>query len=233
MKLFNIIFLAVGTLILCFSASNTVSKIRFRNTCASAPGRVIRLQPKASRRNGTVYYPVVQFLTHKEEEITFTGSFGSSPAAFKVDEAVTVLYDPDDPHNAYIDKFIQFWGSSVILFVLGAVFAGIPVGILLTQTRHHRRARWLKQNGRRISTQFQNVERVTNIRINGDCPYRIVCRWQDPQTNLHYVFHSFYLWHDPTPLINARPDRTIDVWIDPNNPDRYWLDTDFLGDLAD
>jgi hypothetical protein len=42
--------------------------------------------------------------------------------------------------------------------------------------------------------------------------------------------HSFDLWPDPTPLIGNRP---IDVLIDPNNPGRYWLDTDFLGDLAD
>jgi hypothetical protein len=57
-----------------------------------------------------------------------------------------------------------------------------------------------------------------------------VSRWQDQVTNLHYVLHSFDLWHDPTPLIGNRP---IDVLIDPNNPGRYWLDTDFLGDVAD
>jgi len=230
-KLFNLIFLAVGTLLLCIGISTTASRVSFKRTAAAATGRVIRLQPGSSR-HGTVYYPVIQFVSEDQQEITFKGNNGSRPAAFHVNDPVEVLYDPDDPHHAYINSFMEFWGSSVILFAAGCVFVAIPSGMLLSQARRRSRAQWLKQNGRRIATQFQNVERVSNVRVGQDHPYRIVSRWQDPATNKHYVFYSYNLWRDPSLLIYNRPDRSIDVWIEPNNPDRYWLDTDFLGDLA-
>jgi len=231
LKIFRSIFLAVGILLLCIGASTLSSRFHFKQTAVTANGRVIRLQTGSSR-HGTVYYPVVQFVTPDEQEITVKGSTGSRPAAYHVDESVEVLYDPDDPHHAYINTFMEFWGSPIILSGLGAVFAAIPSGIFLSQVRRRNRAQWLKQNGRRIATQFQNVERVTNVHVGQDHPYRIVSHWQDPVSNRHYVFYSYNLWRDPSPLIYNRPDRSIDVWIEPNNPDRYWLDTDFLGDLA-
>jgi len=234
LKLFHFVFLAVGAILLSFGVSTSISRFNFRRAALTANGRVIRLDARSGRRRGGVsYYPIVQFLTRNEQEVTFTGDIGSRPPAFHVDEEVAVLYDPDDPRRAYIHTFMQFWGASFILFVLGSVFTGFPTVILLVQARHLRRAQWLKQFGRRISTRFECVERVTNVRFNGDSPYRIISRWTDPATNVECVFHSFYLWHDPTPLINSRPDRSIDVLIDPNNAKRYWLDTDFLGDLAD
>ncbi|HXY24963.1 MAG TPA: DUF3592 domain-containing protein [Candidatus Acidoferrum sp.] len=231
LKLFRAVFLAIGILLLCFGISTTASRVSFKRTAATTTGRVIRLQPGSSR-HGTVYYPVVQFVTPDEQKITVKGSNGSRPAAFHVDDPVEVLYDPDDPHQAYINTFMEFWGSPIILFGLGAVFAAIPSGMFLSQVRRRNRAQWLKQNGQRISTQFQNVERVANVRVGRQNPYRIVSRWQDPVTTRHYVFYSYNLWQDPSPLIYSHPDRPIDVWIEPNNPDRYWLDTDFLGDLA-
>jgi len=228
LKLFNAVFLSVGILLLCFGISTAASRLSFQRTAATANGRVIRLQP-GSGRHGTVYYPVVQFVTPDQQEITVKGSNGSRPAAFHVDEPVEVLYDPDDPHHAYIHTFMEFWGSPVILFGLGCVFVAIPAGTFISQARARSCGQWLKQNGLRIATQFQSVERVKNIRVGGVNPYRIVSRWQDPATNRHYVFYSCNLWQDPTPFIG---NRSIDVWIEPNNPDRYWLDTDFLSSLA-
>jgi hypothetical protein len=227
-KIVRAIFFAVGLVLLCLGVSTAVSRFRLKENAVTAGGRVIRLQP-GSGRHGTVYYPVIQFATPDQQKIIFRGNQGSRPAAFHLDESVEVLYDPDDPHHAYINTFMEFWGSSVFLFGFGCVLVAIPAGIFLSQARARSRSQWLKQNGRRIATQFQNVERVGNVRVGRNSPYRIVSRWQDPVTSRHYVFYSSNLWQDPTPFIG---NRSIDVWIEPNNPDRYWLDTDFLGDLV-
>jgi len=228
-KFFHVVFLGFGTVVLCIGASAAVSKLLFERTAVAAKGRVIRLEPRRDSKGSTSYAPVVAFSTHDEREITLNGSAASRPPVFKVDEEVTVLYDPEDPHHAYIDSFMQFWGVSVVCFGLGSVFAGIPTVFLVAQARGRRRARWLKENGRRISTRFVNAERV-KITVNGQSPYRIVTRGLDPLANDERVFRSFMLWRDPTRLIG---DRTIDVLIDPNNPEQYWVDTDFLGDLVD
>jgi hypothetical protein len=228
--LFNVIFLTVGIIALSVAAFTTVSRLILQHSGLTARGRVIRLQLESARRGSSVYYPVVQFLTHDEQEITFRGSAGSNPPAFKVDEAVSVLYDPENPRHAYIQSFGQFWGPPLFAFLFGAVFAGIPTGILLAQARGRNRARWLKENGQRISTKFERVERNYSVSVNNHNPYRIISVGQDPFTHQTRVFQSYNLWRDPTPLIG---NRSIDVLIDPNNPKSYWLDTDFLGDMAD
>jgi hypothetical protein len=227
---FNVVFLTVGIVALSIGGFSTVSRLSFQRSALTARGRVLRLERRSARRGSSAYRPVVEFLTRDEQEITFTSKVGNNPPAFQVDEAVTVLYDPEDPHDAYIQSLVQFWGGPLFAFLFGAVFAGIPSGILLAQARGRSRARWLKENGRRISTKFERVEPNYRIRINYQNPYRIISVGQDPFTNQIRVFQSYNLWRDPTPLIG---DRSIDVLIDPNNPKRYWLDTDFLGDMAD
>jgi hypothetical protein len=38
-------------------------------------------------------------------------------------------------------------------------------------------------------------------------------------------FRSENLYFDPAPLLD---EKTLDVWFDPRNPKRYWVDTEFI-----
>jgi len=223
-----ILALALPLILLLSGGSGVASRLRLEHSGVTATGHVVRLQGRPGR-HGTSYYPVVQFMTEDNGEITFTGSAGSRPPAFQVNEEVAVLYDPDNPQTAYIKTFTQFWAAPLVPFLAGLLIAAVPGGKLMVDARRRSRARWLKENGRHISTQFQSVECVTNIRVGRRNPYRIVSRWQDPATGQHYVFQSFNLWQDPTLLIG---NRAIDVYIESGNPDNYWVDTDFLGGAA-
>lgn len=224
LKLLVAIFLFVGILLLAIGLSVTASRVHLEQVGTTAHGRVIRVQPR-SGRHGIDYCPVVEFQTNYGEKIIFTSSMGSSRPSFHPGEVVAVLYDPGDPKHAYIRSFMEFWGTPVVVCALGLIFGGIPIGILLTRARGRSRAHWLKQNGQRISTKLDRVEQVTSITVNGAHPYRIISQGQDPFSGEVRIFHSYNLWTDPSPFVAERP---IDVLIDPNNPKRYWLDTDFL-----
>jgi hypothetical protein len=229
LKIFNAVFLMTGSVLLAVGMYVTASRFHLQRVGISAHGQVIRLQASLDSK-GTSYYPVVEYMTHDGKMATFTSRVGSSPPSFRVGEEVGVIYDPDHPEDAYIRTFWQFWGLSVLMLGLGVVFAGISTGIILSRARGRRRALWLKQYGRRISTKFVRVDVVTSITVNGRNPYRIVSEGLDPFAGETRIFQSYNLWNDPTSYI---ADRTIDVLIDPNDPRKYWLDTDFLSDLAD
>ena len=77
----------------------------------------------------------MRFVTPAGEAVEFTGSVGSSPAAFEVGEAVAVLYDPADPQDARIDSFFQLWFGPLILGFLGLVFTAIGGGGVIAVLR--------------------------------------------------------------------------------------------------
>lgn len=74
-----------------------------------------------------VYYPVVRFLTDKQEWITQELSAGHTLAQ-KEGTKVDVIYDPDDPTNVEINSLFQLKIRPGIFIVTG--FCGLVVGIL-------------------------------------------------------------------------------------------------------
>ena len=64
---------------------------------------------------------------------------------------------------------------------------------------------------------------------DGRHPYRIICRWRDPETDQPHVFESESIWFNPQDYIRE----AIDVYIRPEEPEVYHMDTSFLPRLAD
>jgi hypothetical protein len=88
--------------------------IVFKNNCESS-------------KNGKIYYPVVRFLTYKQEWITQELSTGSNPA-IPEGTSVEVIYDPDEPNNVEINSDFRLKVVPILLLVIG--FAGLIVVIL-------------------------------------------------------------------------------------------------------
>lgn len=53
----------------------------------------------------------------------FQSDVSSSPPAWRVGEAVKVLFDPNDPSQAVIDSFMARWLVPLLLGFIGGVFA--------------------------------------------------------------------------------------------------------------
>lgn len=68
---------------------------------------------------GTVYYPVVRFLTFKQEWITQQLKIGYSPAK-PVGSKLQVIYDPNDPTTVEIN-------SSLLLVFIPRLFVAIGI----------------------------------------------------------------------------------------------------------
>lgn len=233
MKTVRLIFgicLVVGLGLLVGGFYSVQHTRQFLRTAVEAPGVVtenLRQESSSSDRSGLSwsFYPRIRFRTSDGQEIVFISNTGTNPPVYRVNEPVTVLYDPRQPHHASIKSFAQVWMLSIILFGVGALLSSVGIGAVVWKGVGNRKNAWLQQNGRRIQAEITRVELDTSLEVAGKHPYRIVCQWLDPASNQVHIFHSANIWFDPT---NYIPGKTIEVLVDPDNPRRYAVETAFL-----
>jgi len=233
MRLVFGIFAIVGLGLLIGGIFSIQHTRRFLATAVSVPGVVKEIVWQESRSSnntrGGIYYPRISFRTADGQEISFITNTGSNPPSYRVNEPVTILYDPKQPYHAYIRSFTDLWLLPTILCPLGLVFCSFGVVAVIWKALNARKNDWLKRNGRRIQAEFTGVHLNTSVQVNGSSPYRLVCQWHDPATNKMHVFHSANIWFDPTNYVSGK---TLDVLLDPENPHRYLVETSFLPEVA-
>lgn len=204
---------------------NTVS---FLDEALESPGVVTDLVYSRSSDSSS-YYPVVRFEDETGQLIEFQSSSGSNPASYSRGEKVSVFYLPGEPESARIDGFFSLWGGALILGIIGGAFFLVGILMVLVPLIRKGRGAKLRESGQLVMASFRSVEQNTSLVMNGQSPFRIVTQWQDPATANIHVFRSDNLWFDPTDHI---PGESIPVYIRPDNPKRYWVDTSFLPKLA-
>jgi hypothetical protein len=216
----------VGMLVGAFLTYRSTNS--FLEEAAKAEGTVVELVQSRSS-NSTTYKPTVQFTDQNGRAIEFVSSSGSNPPSYSKGEKVEVLYLPTDPQNAKIRGFFSLWGLSVILGLLGGVFFLIGICIMLADTLKEDNYEYLKKTGTPIDTDYQNVELNTAFSINDTHPFRVLTQWQNPLTLEIHIFKSDNLWFDPSSYIRSKK---ITVFIEKDNPKKYYVDLSFLPKLA-
>lgn len=239
--IFVYLFPFFGLLALVGSVLLTVSTFRFLDKAIEGEGVVIDLEYRRSSDSSS-YYPRVEFLTANDEKIQFTSSNGSNPPSFSVGEQVGVLYLLENPQEAKINTFFSLWFGPMFIFIFGLIFFSVGVLFIKAQRDHSKKMKFLQEHGETVLAKFQSVERVVHrrsnthrhsrasIRVNRSrSTYKICAQWQNPQTQEIHVFESEPIKYDPSDYLE---DIEIPVLIDPNDPSRYFMDTDFLPKMA-
>ena len=122
-------WLALGTAILSLGASFFVYQHtqKFIQSASRTKGTVSKL---IRRPGDNSYYPIFLFEDQQGNKHSVDSLSGNYPAAYKVGDVVSVIYQTDNPENAEIDTFLNVWiwpmalagfGVVQLLFGLGAV----------------------------------------------------------------------------------------------------------------
>ncbi len=196
----------------------------FLTEAARAEGTVVNFMQTDSS-HGVTYAPVVHFVNRNNETTVFVSSTSSNPPGYEKGEKVEVLYFPAKPQDARINSFFSLWGGSVIFGVMGTIFFLIGAGVTLVPLLKKRQGEYLKEQGRAIETDFQSVRVNGAFSVNGRNPFRVLTQWKDPSSSQVRVFESHDIWYDPTNLIKSQ---RIRVFLDKNNPKKYYVDLSFL-----
>ena len=196
----------------------------FLSEAASTEGRVVNFLQSYSD-HGVTYAPVVHFVNRNNKIIVFVSSTAANPPAYAKGEKVEVLYFPAKPQDARINSFFSLWGGSVILGVMGAIFFLIGAGVTLVPILKKRQAEYLKEHGRPIETEFKSVRVNNAVFVNGRNPFRVLTQWKEPSSSQVSLFESNDIWYDPSEHIKSQ---RIRVFLDKNNPKKYYVDLSFL-----
>jgi hypothetical protein len=112
-RLIGVLFPSLGICLLFAALFIGLAKLGFINASSTAPGTVVRLNAGGS-------HPEISFTTSSGEVIEYPQ--GGWIFGYQVGDIVTVLYDPQNPHEACIDNTSALWFAPFILSVISTVF---------------------------------------------------------------------------------------------------------------
>ena len=118
-------------------------------------------------------------------------------------------------------RFLPF-----IFLGLGIIFLIVGITCMTVLCRRRSRNEQLVKNGFYVTARVRDIYPNENVRINGRSPFVLECHYKDPTTGTVHVFKSENIMFYP---IDAK-DTDIRVYVDPQNPDRYYVDTSNLTD---
>jgi hypothetical protein len=217
MKPGNIILLVICLLAIGIGIAIFLEASAFQKTAKITIGTV-------TRSDASFYY--VQYTSDDGVERTFRGSHGKTKKGYP-GQKKKIFYQADNPDKARISDGVK-GGKKVIIFAVLLLI--LDIYLIYTNKKKSRSAGSFKANGRKVEAEIIKIDTDMTITFREKHPYYIDCRWSDPITGREYTHTIRNIWTDPTPLLAGRTH--IDVYIDRQDPEKYFMDIEFLGDLA-
>lgn len=123
------IVVAVGIILLTAAAWEYIDRKTFVSKAVRTEGMIVGTVCRRLGDDGR-RLAIFSFRDARGVEHQVTSVVASSARRTCGGNRVAVLYDPDDPENAFIDSFMELWGISFILGLVGVGF--IVGGVFLT-----------------------------------------------------------------------------------------------------
>lgn len=161
---------------------------------------------------------------HQGKEMKLRSNFTSSD--MQDGDAIEVLYPENNPRDAEIKSFASQWLLPIVFGGFGFVFGLIGAIGLYVQKSKADLKRELKEEGRgRKLSMPMRVERNYSYSVNGQHPWILVGDYHEQSTNTMYRVESANIWYDPTTFVEGKK---VEVYVDPNDPSRHYVDVSFL-----
>ncbi len=162
----------------------------------------------------------VSFNTAEGNNVTATASMRRF---VRTGDKVQVYYDPALPQKIDFGDTISYNMRGVVigglLFIFGFYYF---IRYSLRDSANKR----LITSGKKIAAEFVEVVRNEKYRMGENNPWVIKCKWTDDASNREYHFVSKDYIIDPAPYLKQRYH--LEVFIDPSDPGRYYMDTSFM-----
>ena len=220
-RLIFMIFAGIGAIFLLVGILLCVHILDYDGTVETT-GIITEISPHRGS-GGHRDYDV--YVSYEVDGTDYESRLNGYSSGYYEGKKLDIYYDRDDPWrigSKTMDRmFLLFPGMGLLFCCIGG--AGLAV-----IAKAGRRREALRENGYRVTAEYVETKRNRHYQVNNRNPYRVVCRWRDPETGETRTFHSENLWEDPAPRIAARNVRPFSVYLDRRHPRRYAMDTDWL-----
>lgn len=127
----GIAFSLIGGVMALIAVFLFVRTRMFISNAQEVKGTVIRMMYSHSSEGGGGYSPVYQFKTIEGRLVEKQDSLSSNPPMFTEGQTIDVLYEPANPENARIKKWMSLYFLPLLLGGMGLIFGGIGVVLLI------------------------------------------------------------------------------------------------------
>jgi hypothetical protein len=143
-------------------------------------------------------------------------------------QQVSVYFPTGQPEKAELKSFFTSWFLTLLLGIFWIVFGCIGgIGLWVsTKPLRMRNELIVMGRGRKVSAPIGEVTKDYSFNVNGRSPYIILAHWHDKPSNTVYQFKSEHIWFNPENYLSEKKE--IDVFIDPTDFKRYYVDISFL-----
>jgi hypothetical protein len=205
---------ALGFFLIAFGNVRRSLNLKRNGTSIESTVTKVSSQSKGLRR------VTVTFNTPDGNQVTATASKGEYVS---VGDNVKIWYDQASPEKVDFGDTVGYNMRGVLaggfLFIFCFYF-------FIKLSFNDISKRKLINSGMKISAEFVSVERNEKYRMGDNNPWVIKCKWLDSRNNREYFFKSKDYTIDPAPYLNGRYH--LDVFIDPADPGKYYMDTSFM-----
>lgn len=161
------------------------------------------------------------YVSYKDlDGVNHKGRSNYSSSNMNIGDKIDVYYDINNPSSFIVKKDAIFdyifFGISGLFIVLGGILIVVPI-IKKNQGSN------LIKNGIKLTATITSVTMNNNYQVNGKSPYIINASfiYQD----LMYEAKSKNIWYNAEFIINNYNIKELPVYIEINNPKKYYLDT--------
>lgn len=169
----------------------------------------------------------VRFTSADGIERIYNGRHGSKGKKYHNDDTLKVFYQTDNPDNVRIIDGVRFGKNIIKAGIIMVLFNILSVYFDRKKTRSEK---YFRTTGRKVEAQILKIDTDLSLTISKKNPYCIDCKWVDPISGREYTHTIRYVWKDPKIPLAGR--NSIDVYIDRDDPEKYFMDIAFLGDSA-
>ena len=121
----------VGALLLVVGTILWINTRMFIARAQQVRGSVDHMKYRHSS-DGSGYAPAFKFKTLKGESIEFASRTYSDPPEFKAGQDVDILYDPQNPQRARLNKGANLYFMPLLVAVLGIIFLAVGVALSMS-----------------------------------------------------------------------------------------------------
>jgi hypothetical protein len=212
-----LILAAVGFLFFLIPLLSITKTMKFKNHGIQTEGIVI--DRKLGSKGGSAKVTVT-FTTSEGREITATSAKRDYVTR---GEKTAVWYFPENPENINFGDTIGYNMRGV---VIGGLLFLLGIYYIIRYLREDNSKKKLKEKGRKVTAQILGIDRNEKYMMGEKNPYFIRCKWIDNSNAREYFCASKDYSVDPTPFLKGCT--TIDIYIDPNDPHKYYVDDSFM-----
>jgi hypothetical protein len=219
-KLVPLILVGVGCIIFAFTIPEIHKSVEFKRHGIQTVSTVMESKSIRHSKGKSTYFVTVSFSSPDGKVLTATAE--KRFVIYKGDK-VTIWYDKNDP------RFITFGdtiGYNIRVVIFGGIFFFFGIYLFVRHFSEDIKNKQLRRSGMKISAEYVSVYRNEKYRMAQYNPWVIKCKWIDNRNNREYLFISKDYIKDPAPFLNGRYH--IDVYINPSDPSKYYMDTSFM-----